>query len=73
MTRTAATALAALALSATAALAQPPAAPPAPTVVRGVVSALTDSSVTVKTDKGPQTVALTATWSVAVMKRHPTR
>ena len=68
MTRTAATALAALALSATAALAQPPAAPPAPTVVRGVVSALTDSSVTVKTDKGPQTVALTATRSVAVMK-----
>jgi hypothetical protein len=70
MTRTAATALAALALSASAALAQTPAPanPPAPTVVRGTVSALTDTSMTVKTNKGPQVVGLTPTWTVAVMK-----
>ena len=70
MIRTAATALAALALSATAALAQTPtpANPPTPTVVRGTVSALTDTSMTVKTDKGPQVVGLTPTWTVAVMK-----
>jgi hypothetical protein len=73
-------ALAALALSATAAplssaWAQPPAAapapatpPPAPTVVRGTVIAMTDTSLTVKTDKGPQVVGLTPAWSVAVMK-----
>jgi hypothetical protein len=72
--------LAALALSATAAplssaWAQPPAAapapatpPPAPTVVRGTVTAMTDTSLTVKTDKGPQVVGLTPAWSVAVMK-----
>ncbi len=42
--------------------------PPTPTVVRGTVTAVTDVSLTVKTDKGPQTVALTPTWSVAVMK-----
>jgi hypothetical protein len=42
--------------------------PPAPTVVRGTVTALTDSSMTVKTDKGPQTVGLAPSWSVAVMK-----
>lgn len=65
MTRIAAGALAALALSAAAALAQTPAGP---TVVRGTVTALTATSVTVKTDKGPQTVSLTPTWSVAVMK-----
>lgn len=54
----------ALALSATAAFAQPP----APTVVRGTVSAMTDASLTVKTSKGPEVVGLTPTWSVAVMK-----
>jgi len=59
--------LAVLTLSATAALAQP-ATPPTPTVVRGVVTALSDASVTVKTDKGPQTVALTPSWSVAMTK-----
>ena len=75
MIRTAATALAALTLaSATAAVAQTPAPaapatpPPTPTVVRGTVSALSANSMTVKTDKGPQVVGLTPTWSVAVMK-----
>ena len=72
MIRTAATALAALTLaSATAAVAQAPAPagpPPAPTVVRGTVSALTETSMTVKTDKGPQVVGLAPTWTVAVMK-----
>ncbi len=63
-----AAALSALVLSATVAVAQPPATPTAPTVVRGTVSALTDASMTVKTDKGPQVVGLTPTWSVAVMK-----
>ncbi|HEY2356289.1 MAG TPA: hypothetical protein VGH86_02470 [Phenylobacterium sp.] len=62
-----AAALAALALSATSALAQP-AAPAAPTVVRGTVTALSDASMTVKTDKGPQVVGLAPSWSVAVMK-----
>ena len=68
-------AFAALLLSATAAplslaWAQPaaPAMPPTPTVVRGTVSALSEASMTVKTDKGPQVVGLTPTWSVAVMK-----
>jgi hypothetical protein len=68
MIRTAATALAALAITATSALAQPPATPPTPTVVRGTVTAMTDASLTVKTDKGPQVVGLTPTWTVAVMK-----
>jgi hypothetical protein len=70
MIRTAATALAALALSTTAALAQtpPPAAPPAPTVVRGTVTVMSETSLTVKTDKGPQVVGLAPTWTVAVMK-----
>ncbi len=73
MIRTAATALAALTL-ASAAVAQTPAPaapatpPPTPTVVRGTVSALSANSMTVKTDKGPQVVGLTPTWSVAVMK-----
>ena len=73
MIRTAATALAALML-ASAAVAQTPAPaapatpPPTPTVVRGTVSALSANSMTVKTDKGPQVVGLTPTWSVAVMK-----
>ncbi|HEY8004972.1 MAG TPA: hypothetical protein VIE16_12130 [Phenylobacterium sp.] len=67
MLRTAATALAALALSAGAVLAQPP-TPPAPTVVRGKVTAMTDASLTVKTDKGPEVVGLTPSWTVAVMK-----
>ena len=60
-------ALAALTFSATLAVAQP-AIPPAPTVVRGNVTAMTDTSLTVKTDKGPQVVGLTPAWSVAVMK-----
>ena len=69
MTRIALPALAALALAATAASAQtPPAAPPTPTVVRGTVTAMTDTQLTLKTDKGPQTVGLTPTWTVAVMK-----
>lgn len=53
-------------LVAGAALAQPPAG--GPTVVRGVVTALDDTSITVKGDKGVQKVALAPTWSVAVMK-----
>ena len=60
-------AFAALTLSATLAAAQP-ATPPAPSVVRGKVTAMTDTSLTVKTDKGPQVVGLTPAWSVAVMK-----
>jgi hypothetical protein len=70
MIRTAATALAALALTATAALAQTPApaTPPTPTVVRGTITAMTDTSLTVKTDKGPQVVNLTPTWTVALTK-----
>ena len=71
MNKIAAAALAALTLTATAALAQPPATPPTPptpTVVRGTVTAMTDTSLTVKTDKGPQVVGLTPAWSVAVMK-----
>jgi hypothetical protein len=54
-----------LALSATAAFAQ---APTAPTVVRGTVTGVTDTTLTVKTDKGPAQVALAPTWSVAVLK-----
>ena len=67
---TAISAIAALALSATGALAQnpAPATPPAPTVVRGRVTAMTDTQLTVKTGKGPQVVGLTPAWSVAVMK-----
>jgi len=70
MIRTAAPALAALALSATAAFAQTaaPATPPTPTVVRGTVTAMNDHSLTVKTNKGPEVVGLTSSWSVAVMK-----
>ncbi len=68
MIRPIVTALAAVAFSATVVAAQPPAQPPAPTVVRGAVSALTDGSITIKTDKGSQVVGLTATWSVAVLK-----
>src|SRR4051812_45094777 len=60
-----ATGAAALTLLATAAFAQ---APAAPTVVRGKVTALAADSLTVKTDKGPQKVALAPSWSVAVMK-----
>jgi hypothetical protein len=70
MIRTAATALVALSL-ASAAVAQTPAPtapPPAPTVVRGTVSALNANSMTVKTDKGPEVVGLTPAWSVAVLK-----
>jgi len=70
MIRIAASALTALAVTATAALAQAPApaAPPTPTVVRGTVTAMTETSLTVKTDKGPQTVALAPSWSVAMTK-----
>ncbi len=70
MIRTTLTALAALALSGAAALAQTPApaTPPTPTVVRGSVTAMTDTQLTVKTDKGPQVVGLAPSWSVAVMK-----
>jgi hypothetical protein len=70
MIRTTLTLLAALTLSATAAFAQTPAppTPPAPTVVRGTVTAMTDTQLTVKTDKGPQVVGLAPSWSVAVMK-----
>jgi hypothetical protein len=66
MIRTTLTLLAA----ATAAFAQTPAppTPPAPTVVRGTVTAMTDTQLTVKTDKGPQVVGLAPSWSVAVMK-----
>ncbi|HLZ73899.1 hypothetical protein [Phenylobacterium sp.] len=58
----------ALALTATAAFAQPPASAAGPTVVRGVVTAMTDASLTLKTDKGPQVVNLTPAWSVSVTK-----
>jgi hypothetical protein len=54
-----------LALSATAAVAQ---APPTPIVVRGALTAVTASSVTVKTDKGSQQVTLAPNWGVAVLK-----
>lgn len=60
------TAAAAIVLAAGAAQAQ---APAAPSVVRGVVTAIDAGSVTVKRDKGgPQKVALTPNWSVAVLK-----
>ena len=67
MSKFAAAALAALALSATA-LTAAAQTPPTPTVVRGTVTAMTDTSLTVKTDKGPQTIALTPSWTVAVTK-----
>ena len=68
-TRTALTAVAALSLAATAALAQsPPASPPGPTVVRGKITAMSPSQLTLKTDKGEETVNLTPSWNVAVMK-----
>ena len=63
MTRTS---LAALAIAG-AASAQPP-IPPAPTVVRGTVTAMTPTQLTLKTDKGPETVNLAPSWNVAVMK-----
>src|SRR5512140_858068 len=73
MTRTTFIALAALGLSATAALAQTPAASPTapagpPPIVRGKITAMSDTQLTVKTDKGPQVVNLAPTWTVAVMK-----
>lgn len=56
----------AAALAAGAAQAQ---APAAPSVVRGVVTAIDANSVTVKAEKGgTQKVGLTPNWSVAVMK-----
>ena len=54
--------LALSAFSATAAFAQ------GPTIVRGKVTAMTDTSLTVATTKGPAEVALTPTWTVAVTK-----
>ena len=61
-----ATGIAALTLAAGAAFAQ---APAAPSVVRGVVTAMDASSITVKPAKGAvQKVGLTPNWSVAVMK-----
>jgi hypothetical protein len=70
MIRTTLTAIAALAVAGAAhAQAPAPAAnPPQPTVVRGTVTAMTPNQLTVKTDKGSETVALTPTWNVAVMK-----
>ena len=71
MTRTVLLGFAALALSATSALAQAPApaaAPPQPTVVRGTIKAMTPTQLTVKTAKGDETVGLTPSWNVAVMK-----
>ena len=70
MNRTTLAALAALSLAAAGpAFAQAPAAsPPGPTVVRGTITALSDTQLTLKTDKGPQTVALAPKWTVAVMK-----
>lgn len=63
---------AALFLLASAASAQTPApaaVPPAPTIVRGKVTALADNVLTVQPDKGaPQKVTLAPAWSVAVMK-----
>ena len=58
-------AAAAVTLAAGAAWAQ---APAAPSVVRGTVTAMDASSLTVKGAKGVQKVALTPNWSVAVMK-----
>ncbi len=59
-------AAAVVALSAGAAWAQ---APAAPSVVRGVVTAMDAGSLTVKGDKGVKTkVGLAPTWTVAVMK-----
>jgi hypothetical protein len=58
-------AAAAVTLAAGAAWAQ---APAAPSVVRGTVTAMDASSLTVKGAKGVQKVALTPNWTVAVMK-----
>ena len=60
-----ATAAVAVSLVASAAWAQ---APAAPSVVRGVVTAMDASSLTVKGDKGVQKVGLAPQWTVAVMK-----
>jgi hypothetical protein len=62
------TAATAAPLSSAWAQAPAPATPPTPTVVRGTITAMTDTSLTVKTDKGPQVVNLTPTWSVAMTK-----
>jgi hypothetical protein len=61
-------ALAALSLAAVAHAQTPPANPPAPTVVRGTVTAMTPTQLTVKTEKGSETVSLAPSWNVAVMK-----
>jgi hypothetical protein len=65
MFRTTMAAAAAVTLAAGAAMAQ---APAAPSVVRGTVTAMDASSLTVKGDKGVQKVALAPAWTVAVMK-----
>ena len=43
-------------------------APAGPTLVRGKVTAMTDTMLTVATTKGPAEVMLSPSWSVAVMK-----
>jgi len=58
-------AAAAVTLAASAAVAQ---APAAPSVVRGTVTAMDASSLTVKGPKGSTKVTLTPNWTVAVMK-----
>lgn len=66
MIKTMTVAVAAMTLASGAAQAQTPAAP---SVVRGVVTAVDAGSISVKGDKGAvQKVGLTPTWSVAVMK-----
>ena len=46
--------------------AKAPAAPPTPSIVRGVVTAMDATSISVKPDKGAvQKVGLTPNWSVA--------
>ncbi len=65
MFRTITAAVAVAAISTGAARAQ---APAAPSVVRGVVTAMDAGSLTVRGEKGVQKVALAPSWTVAVMK-----
>lgn len=65
MLRMTAAVAAAVTMAAGAAWAQ---APAAPSVVRGVVTAMDAGSLTVKGDKGVQKVGLAPQWTVAVMK-----
>jgi hypothetical protein len=64
----AAPALAVLTLAGSAAAQAPAASPPQPTVVRGTIASLGANQITVKNEKGVETVNLTPTWNVAVMK-----